>query len=119
MMTETSAEVTTPLGDGRRVIGFQSLNTRPAYWIVCVDSSWSLDNNGKPDTIYDHSDEICTAIEEEFGIAECGYCGDRYGAAGCDECRDEPEDEGAFPHFRFGDGVCWFLIRDEAAQCVQ
>lgn len=103
------ATVTEVFGDGEALIWFRSFGTPDGYWLVRVDSSWDLSNWGAEPHLIDHVDDICAAIEEEFGCGECHYCGGVYGNAGCDECRDEPESKAAFPRFVYGAGVYWGL----------
>jgi hypothetical protein len=89
-------------GDGRQIIGFETLDSRPAYYVVRVDSTWSASNwdddapvqaapddggaNGsdddaadlrrEPTRVGDHVDEIYLAIEESFGNNRwCDRCG--------------------------------------------
>lgn len=54
------------LGDGKKIIHFTPLATRPDYYIIRVDSQWDLDNGGK-DSIYDHLEELYNAIEDDYG----------------------------------------------------
>ncbi len=66
-----SDSIVTPLlcdtifGDGRLVIAFVPLNTRPERYIVCIDSKTDLDS----DKWYDEIDDVWTALEEQFGEA--------------------------------------------------
>jgi len=57
-------------GDGKQIIGFTSIAQRPDYYVVRVDSS--LDLTGHTDDrkrdIYEHTDEIITAIKDQFGV---------------------------------------------------
>lgn len=62
----TPARVSTVLGDGCQIIGFESFDTRPDYYILRVDSRWS-ENNCSADPICDHVHEIIEAIENDFG----------------------------------------------------
>ena len=57
-------------GDGGKLIWISGINTRPAFWVVRVDSSWSLDNCGKPPVLADHLESIYQAIEGEYGTGE-------------------------------------------------
>lgn len=66
--TITPILINKKLGDGKQIIAFQPLNTRPNFYIICVDSSWNVDNHlDDVDHVYEHCDEICAAIEEEYG----------------------------------------------------
>lgn len=64
-----------PLGDGRALFAFGTINSRPAYWIVRGDSSWSVESDyGEmaPDETIDfgeRSEEVLCALEEQFGRA--------------------------------------------------
>lgn len=61
------------LGDGKLLIGFQPLQTRPHYYVIRIDSTWHLEGSCRkcegrcPDSIYEHLDEIYEAIAEQFG----------------------------------------------------
>ncbi len=57
-------------GDGKQLIWISGINTRPAFWAVRVDSSWSLDNWGESPVLADHLEEIYQAIEGEYGTGE-------------------------------------------------
>jgi len=62
-------------GDGRRLAWLTTINNRPAYWVVRVDSGWDLglSDPGEADLPHDAPcmaemvDEIIEAIEEQFG----------------------------------------------------
>jgi hypothetical protein len=41
----------------------EPMNTRPNYYVIRVDSSWSKDQMGE------HIDDVLSALEEEFGPA--------------------------------------------------
>lgn len=59
-------------GDGKALLGLTTINNRPAFWVVRIDSSWELCESGAPDGSYDvaeASDEILTALEDDFGRA--------------------------------------------------
>jgi hypothetical protein len=57
-------------GNGDKLLAVTPLNTRPNYYLIRVDSSWSDQNTDEP-CIGDHIDEICDAIEEEVGPKYC------------------------------------------------
>ncbi len=69
-------------GDGAQVIGLQPLNTRPQFYVVRVDSAWSISNWDDGDLLIEHLDEIYESIEGEYGCAyyeedcdcSCGHC---------------------------------------------
>jgi hypothetical protein len=55
------------LGDGGQLIWLQPLNTRPNFYVLQVDSTWTLSNWGQPGTdglLSDHLEEIHDAINE-------------------------------------------------------
>jgi hypothetical protein len=54
------------LGNGEKLLAVTPLNTRPNYYLVRVDSSWSDHNSDEP-CIADHIEEICEAIEDCVG----------------------------------------------------
>ncbi len=61
-------------GDGKKVIWLSSINVRPAYWVVRIDSSWCIENCWHPkDELKEPSEwleNVYQAIEEEFGTGE-------------------------------------------------
>ncbi len=56
-------------GNVKKLIWISGLNTRPAFWVVRVDSSWSQETE-ESDLFFDHLEEIYQAIEGEFGTGE-------------------------------------------------
>lgn len=54
------------LGNGDKLVAITPLNTRPNYYLIRVDSSWSTRNSDTP-AICEHLEEICEAIEDENG----------------------------------------------------
>lgn len=104
------AIVDTEFGDGLQIVGFQTLSHRPAYYVVFVDSSWSLDNNAAGELFLDHTDEIKDEIAEQYGeFHDCDY----------DECKEEnegescgyhTEDDAWFPVLSDDAGTTWRLI---------
>lgn len=92
LWTEGDSGMLTPyvcecsLGDGLKLIRLFTINQRPNYHIIRVDSSWNESSYADDATISEHIDDILSAIEEECGRAR-GYC---------EECESEPcECEGA------------------------
>ena len=79
-------------GDGKQPISFQPQDTRPEYYVVFVDSGWSLDNyhSDRGHCVCDHYDEIVTALEEEFGC-----------------CDDEGMEEEGWPVVHADSGAGW------------
>jgi len=70
--TITPVLIDQKLGDGKQIIAFQPLATRPNFYIIYIDSTWDIDNlSNNIDHVCDHYEEICEAIEEEHGPHEC------------------------------------------------
>ena len=89
------------LGDGRQVIGFQPLNTRPNYYIVRVDSAWALDNErAAPELFLAHFEEVCEAIEEEYGASH--WCSEACPL----DCKDDQDCQ--------GEGSDWPALSEDA-----
>jgi len=61
--------VSEKFGDGRKLIGLAPIMTRPQYYVVRIDSRWTIDNRKPGPCLYDHLDEIYEAIEDEYGYA--------------------------------------------------
>ena len=107
-------------GDGKQLIGLSTLNSRPDYYVIRVDSRWDLDNGGAGPLFIEHLDDILLALEEHFGLAFC-ECGERYGATpnydgepvGCELCKGSSVKDGEFPNVDADGGCEWFpLDRD-------
>ncbi len=72
-------------GNGRALFAISTINQRPAYWIVraCSETDFR-----------EFTDDILTALEEEFGNARCGDMGisryqsrrERMKYCKCDDC---------------------------------
>lgn len=62
--------VTPVFGDGKQMIWLTDLNVRPAYWVVRIDSKWSINNWDPSPNPSDWLENIYQAIEEEFGTGE-------------------------------------------------
>lgn len=91
----TPALVGEVFGDGRQLIYFTPLATRPNWYVVRVDSSWNESNWSNGDCIGNHTDDIYDAIEEQYG-----RCYD-----------DEADEEGdPFPALDSDYGVGWGRI---------
>ena len=80
-------------GDGRALLRLVPLNTRPCYYVVRIDSAWSIEGDAFHDAL---EDGIYAAIEEQFGTAH-------------DE-EDETEDGDPWPAFDDGSGCSWDLM---------
>jgi len=66
--------LTKVFGDGKKAIWLSSINIRPAYWVVRIDSSWCIENCWHPKKDVkeprDWLEDVYQAIEEEFGTGE-------------------------------------------------
>jgi len=89
-------------GDGRQVIYFMPLNTRPNYYVVRIDSGVSLNNSDEGsfhdivlDDLYDH-------IEDQFGRSEEEWEG-RNGRT--------YHRHNYWPALSEDNGSCWGLLR--------
>jgi len=60
-------------GDGRALLGLSSINERPRFYVIRIDSSWSLAMEYRvPDTAVDvveFIDDFVDGLEEDFGKA--------------------------------------------------
>lgn len=58
-------------GDGRALFKLYTINQRPAHYMIRVDSGWATDSEHRwpydAPNIADFVDDICQALEEEFG----------------------------------------------------
>lgn len=99
-------------GDGLRLLCISTINQRPNYHVVRVDSRWEED-----DAVGDHYDEILNAIEDECGRARCGYSGnnlcqtrkERIKNCDCEECDDDLVSE--WPEIDSYGGASWGWYR--------
>ena len=79
-------------GDGRRIFTLSTINQRPAYWVIRVDSRYDKENFGEL------TDDILTELEYEFGNGRCSYSGnnlfwtkkERRANCDCEDCRELP-----------------------------
>jgi hypothetical protein len=69
-------------GDGRALFTIGTLNQRPRYWVIRGDSRWTTygdsipyDEAPEPVEFVELIDYILPDMEERFGRAQCGYCG--------------------------------------------
>lgn len=91
-------------GDGLKLIKVATINQRPNYHVVRVDSGWAESNWSDGDNIGEHIDDILTSIEEECGPARpyCEECeSDR-----CD-CDGEYSARDSFPALDDENGCSW------------
>jgi len=62
-------------GDGRQLVTLHPPNSGPNYYVVRVDSSWQLSDQGMGGSLFsDHIGAVIEAIEAQFGSA--WYVGD-------------------------------------------
>ncbi len=57
-------------GDGKKIVHLSGVNTRPAYWVVRIDSQWSTNNFDPSPRPSDWLEDVYQAIEEQFGTGE-------------------------------------------------
>lgn len=87
-------------GDGRALFTLSTINNRPAYWVLRVDSGWTsgldMDAPNHAPEFVEFTDEILTDLEEEFGDARCSWNGSplytpkRQRHCKCEDCREQP-----------------------------
>lgn len=87
-------------GDGLHLLTVTTINQRPNYWVVRVDSSWPEMRRGydylRDSTVGEHIDDVLTAIEEECGKVgesldeKCEDCGDDWCACNVDSGEQFP-----------------------------
>lgn len=82
------------------------MDTRPDYYILRVDSSWST-RNSDPNPVCDHLNEIYDAIENQFGRHDDEYESEKNGRT---YVKHWP-----FPALNIGTGCCqWGGFNDES-----
>lgn len=110
--TVKPAVVKAHLGDGKLLLWFQCLNTRPDYYLIRVDSGFY----GKPgsESDYENIGEVIEAIEEEFGEKEREreYLADDLRTLGIEPTGDNTdlagnEDRLGWPVLSLDSGYCW------------
>lgn len=118
LWTEGDSGILTPyvcecsFGDGLKLIKIFTINQRPNYHVVRVDSGWAESSWSDGETISEHIDDILAAIEEECGRAgdcldePCEGCGDTACKCGDDYSADE-----AFPALDDRNGCSWSEVR--------
>lgn len=98
-------------GDGLQLIKISTINQRPNYHLVRVDSGWSESNWSSAAHIGEHMDDILQAIEEECGLAgecldePCLDCGHTFCKCGESYCADKQ-----FPALDDRDGCSWAKV---------
>lgn len=60
----TPALLNTVFGDGKKLVQLFPINERPRYWVIRVDSSCDSDS------FHDICDDVCDAIDEQFGTPD-------------------------------------------------
>lgn len=63
----TPAIVDSHLGNGRRLLRFQPLNTRPDYYLIRIDSRWDC---GADEFYDDHLENVIEAIIDQYSEME-------------------------------------------------
>lgn len=86
-------------GDGKRLIFVEPLNTRPDYYVVQVDSSWTKES------LEDHIDDVLLAIGEQFGTTDSDWEEDADGDDAEDGNREE--ERRGFPVLDEDAGTSW------------
>ena len=64
--TFTPALLDEVFGDGEKIAIFQTMNDRPYFWLVLVDSKTDFDSN--EDDNGELLEEVWSALESEFGV---------------------------------------------------
>ncbi len=84
-------------GDGRALLRLTTINSRPRFYVIRIDSAWKVDDSGAPvgrPDIWDHLEEIYEALEEQFGCVR--------------EIEDDADDElNGWPAFDHETGASW------------
>lgn len=92
----TPVLVETVFGDGQHLVGVEPLATRPAYYLVRIESTWQLENwAAAGELLCDHLEEIYDAIEEQYGRADDS---------------EEDEEPLPWPALDMSCGVSWFSV---------
>ena len=70
-------------GDGRALLGFTTINNRPAFYVIRIDSSWACGMDTTPADgavdVAEFTDEFLNHLEEDFGPAFYEDDGERKG----------------------------------------
>lgn len=95
-------------GDGRALMGLTTINSRPRFYILRVDSRWAIscdhDVPGDAEQFADRVDAIGFALEDEFGRGQ--YDGD-YGDP---ETEKERAERRKWPAYDDENGCSWFRM---------
>lgn len=107
----TPAVVEQIFGDGRALFSITTINDRPAYWIVRGCSSWKISGDFRaPDgaaDFGDFTDEIITAIEEEFGTSDYYEMNSQWRWIDSETKKFVPSSWCEFPVINTHDGCSW------------
>jgi len=112
-------------GDGLTLVKIATINQRPNYHVVRVDSRWRDNNEPGSEYLGEHIDQILSAIEEECGRARCGYSGnslsyprkERIKDCQCEECDDHRIS--AWPELDDDGGCSWgYLSWDSLMEMI-
>ena len=102
-------------GDGRLLLGFQCLNTRPDYYLVRVDSAFFSDDDDEDGC--DKIEEVVELIEEEYSEKEREreYLADDLRAKGIEPTADNTdlagnEDRLGWPALSLDSGYHWWEV---------
>lgn len=115
LWTEGDSGILTPyvcecfFGDGLKLIKIFTINQRPNYHVVRVDSGWAESNWDRSPTVGEHIDDILNGIEGECGPARpfCEKCETNY----CDcEWPEGYSAQEAFPALDDENGCSWAEI---------
>lgn len=95
-------------GDGRALMGLSTMNQRPKFYILRVDSQWEIgtDMQAPDDAVEfaEYVDAICFALEDEFGRG--GYDD----GSGEKETARERNRRRAWPAFDDNGGCTWWRV---------
>jgi hypothetical protein len=95
-------------GNGRALLGLTTINSRPRYYILRIDSTWSIDSDpDAPDGAalwVDRIDAISFALEEEFG------CGRYEGGEESDETEKGRDRRRKWPAYDDENGCSWWRM---------
>lgn len=98
-------------GNGLKLLRIATINQRPNYHVVRIDSGWDNDNAGHGELVAEHIDDIISAIENEVGRMgtsldqPCDNCGDTI-------CKCDPhfDRDAAWPEIDADGGCSWGTI---------
>ena len=95
-------------GDGRALLGLPTINSRPRYYVLRIDSGWALEMDpSAPDDaeqLADRIDAFSFALEEEFG---CGRYEDNSGET---ETARERDRRRKWPAYDDENGCSWWRM---------